>query len=113
RETGTPAMSIAQYRSAVASIAGQLRPFPNAIVDVQNEWNNNGFEAADIGSIVQAVKSGQSTPFASGSTDQNSQDPGGFAASQGMDFVAHHESRVADWYTDARVSGAVTLIKTG
>jgi hypothetical protein len=115
RETvSDPPMTAEEYAAGIAEVAKQIASYQNVIVDVQNEWNNNRFGPAEIGSVLQTVKRAVPARAAGASTTPDYSDAGGFARAHGADFAAPHGAGdLETWYAAATVRAQLDGVRRG
>ena len=109
RDTYAAPIPIDAYRTAIASVAQRLLAaggYRHVLFDVQNEYPIHGVTAADVHSILTAVRAvdSQRIVTASGGGGDAIDDPA-------MTVVAYHDSREEDWHASAAAGRQLDAVR--
>jgi hypothetical protein len=122
-ELGTAALSLGQYKAAVAALSNRLANFKNVIFDVENEYqlkdiDGHDFSDADVAAVLQVVRQPAGDPTrrltASPPDSVTGIASGTSSRVTGMDFNTYHDPRDPGvWFTDGRINQVLNDLRSG
>jgi hypothetical protein len=108
------------YPSGLQRVASRLRgQYPNAMFDIQNEFDKNGPQGADLQNLVAAVRNPTNGDpgrivFASQGGGGSGQTVGADANGYGFHVVGFHDPRDPDgWFLESRAQSMVNDVNAG
>lgn len=105
------------YRTAIVRAVEAMRPYPNILVDIENERNLYGpfgrpLAAADVAAIAAAIEAADPSRIvtASNSQDLPAGDAARFTIDTGLDVTAYHDPRPPSWFEADQIGAIVATL---